>query len=49
MVVCGGVIPAPDCGYLLEHGAAAIFGPGTRLPAAGHEIMRLLNARHGHA
>jgi methylmalonyl-CoA mutase len=49
MVVCGGVIPAPDHEYLRQQGAAAIFGPGTKLPAAGREIMRLLDERHGHA
>ena len=29
MVVIGGVIPAQDYDFLYEHGAAAIFGPGT--------------------
>ena len=48
MVVCGGVVPAQDYDYLHEHGAAAIFGPGTRLPATGREIMRLLDGRPGH-
>jgi methylmalonyl-CoA mutase len=48
MVVCGGVVPAQDYDYLHEHGAAAIFGPGTRLPATGREIMRLLDERPGH-
>ena len=29
MCVIGGVIPAPNYQFLREHGAAAIFGPGT--------------------
>ena len=32
IVVIGGVIPAQDYEFLREHGAAAIFGPGTVIP-----------------
>jgi methylmalonyl-CoA mutase len=49
MVVCGVVIPAQDHDALRSAGVAAIFGPGAKLPAAGREIMRLLNERLGHA
>jgi len=49
MVVCGGVIPQQDYPALMEAGAAAIFGPGTKLPLAGAEILRLLEERLGHA
>jgi methylmalonyl-CoA mutase len=49
MVVCGGVIPQQDYAALRAAGVAAIFGPGTRLPDTGREIMRLLNERLGHA
>jgi len=42
LVVVGGVIPAQDYDYLYEHGAAAIFGPGTRLPEAATLIMEKL-------
>ena len=49
MVVCGGVIPQQDYEALRAAGVAAIFGPGTRLPDTGREIMRLLNERLGHA
>lgn len=35
-VVIGGVIPAQDYSYLIEKGAAAIFGPGTVIPIAGN-------------
>ena len=42
LVVCGGVVPQQDYAALRAAGAAAIFGPGTKLPFAGHEVMRLL-------
>ncbi|PID28461.1 MAG: methylmalonyl-CoA mutase [Candidatus Cloacimonadota bacterium] len=45
MVICGGVIPAQDYDYLYEHGAAAIFGPGTVLPVAAKKIIVELNKR----
>ena len=46
MVVCGGVIPAQDYEFLLAHGAAAIFGPGTVIPDSATKILGLLRARH---
>ena len=42
VVVCGGVVPQQDYDELRAAGAAAIFGPGTKLPVAGRETMRLL-------
>jgi methylmalonyl-CoA mutase len=45
MVVIGGVIPAQDYEFLYEHGAAAIFGPGTVIPAAASRIIRELEKR----
>ncbi len=42
IVVCGGVIPARDYDYLKERGVKAIFGPGTNIPNAAGEILRLL-------
>lgn len=45
IVICGGVIPAQDYDFLYEHGAAAIFGPGTKIPAAGIKIMELVKER----
>lgn len=45
IVICGGVIPAQDYEYLYEHGASAIFGPGTKIPEAGKKIMELVNER----
>lgn len=47
MVIVGGVIPSQDYDFLLEHGAAAIFGPGTKLPEAATTIMRLLFSKLG--
>ena len=45
IVICGGVIPAQDYEFLFEHGASAIFGPGTKIPEAGEKIMELINER----
>ena len=43
LVVIGGVIPQQDYDFLYEHGAAAIFGPGTVIPdAAGALIEQLI-------
>ena len=43
MVVAGGVIPAQDYDFLYKAGVSAIFGPGTRIPKAVIEMIRLLN------
>ena len=48
LVVCGGVVPHQDYEMLRAAGAAAIFGPGTKLPLAGREVMRLLDERSDH-
>ena len=45
MVVIGGVIPAQDYEYLREHGAAAIFGPGTIIPVAARKSLEQLLQR----
>ena len=45
MVVAGGVIPAQDYQFLYDHGASAIFGPGTVIPAAAKEMLTILNKR----
>ncbi|MEE8599481.1 methylmalonyl-CoA mutase [Euzebya tangerina] len=41
-VVVGGVIPPQDYAMLTEIGVAAIFGPGTNIPAAAREVVSLL-------
>ncbi|MFN8110561.1 MAG: methylmalonyl-CoA mutase [Thermoleophilia bacterium] len=45
LVVCGGVVPAQDYDALTQAGVAAIFGPGTNIPAAAAEVMELLEGR----
>jgi methylmalonyl-CoA mutase len=45
VVVCGGVIPAQDYDFLRQAGVAAIFGPGTNIPAAAAEILQLVRSR----
>jgi methylmalonyl-CoA mutase len=45
MVVCGGVIPAQDYEALHAAGAAAIFGPGTRIPDSSKRVLELLSER----
>ncbi|HPV14599.1 MAG TPA: methylmalonyl-CoA mutase [Candidatus Cloacimonadota bacterium] len=42
IVIVGGVIPPQDYDFLLENGAKAIFGPGTRLPEAATILMQKL-------
>lgn len=39
MVVAGGVIPVQDYDFLHKSGVAAIFGPGTNIPAAAIEVL----------
>ena len=45
MVCIGGVIPVQDYDNLYEHGAVAIFAPGTNIPEAGIKLLTLLIAR----
>jgi methylmalonyl-CoA mutase len=45
IVIIGGVIPPQDYNYLYEHGAAAIFGPGTKIPEAAIKLMKLIKKR----
>jgi len=42
MVVCGGVIPRQDYDFLQDAGVKAIFGPGTNIPEAARDILRLI-------
>jgi methylmalonyl-CoA mutase len=48
IVIVGGVIPSQDYQFLYDHGAAAIFGPGTRIPDAGMKLIHEINERFGH-
>ena len=47
IVVIGGVIPAQDYDFLREHGASAIFGPGTIVPVAAQTVLEELKRRTG--
>ena len=44
MIVVGGVIPAQDYKFLLDNGAAAIFGPGTKIADSAKKMLELLLA-----
>jgi methylmalonyl-CoA mutase len=45
LVVVGGVIPAQDYDFLKKAGVAAIYGPGTNIPAAAAEILGILRQK----
>jgi methylmalonyl-CoA mutase len=45
VVVCGGVIPPQDHDMLRAAGVAAIFGPGTNIPAAARQVLDLLRSK----
>ena len=42
LVICGGVIPQQDYQFLYDAGVKAIFGPGTNIPAAAEDILKLI-------
>jgi methylmalonyl-CoA mutase len=44
IVICGGVIPQQDYDFLRAAGVKAIFGPGTNIPAAAADILKLIRA-----
>ena len=46
IVTCGGVIPPQDYEYLYQQGAAAIFGPGAKIPGTAIKIMEEINKRY---
>jgi len=45
IVVVGGVIPPQDYEFLRAAGVAAIFGPGTNIPRAAGEILKLIKTK----
>lgn len=47
IVICGGVIPQQDYAFLKQAGVAAIFGPGTHIPSAARDILRLIGEARG--
>ncbi len=44
-VVVGGVVPPQDHAMLLDAGVSAIFGPGTRIPAAAAQVLELIRSQ----
>lgn len=42
MVIVGGVIPKQDYDYLFNSGAAAVFGPGTKISKAAITLLEIL-------
>jgi methylmalonyl-CoA mutase len=42
LVICGGVIPQQDYQFLYDAGVKAIFGPGTNIPNAAQDILKLI-------
>ncbi len=45
MIIVGGVIPSQDFAELREHGADAIYPPGTKIPESAHELLEILIER----
>jgi len=42
MVIVGGVVPKQDYLFLFDAGAAAVFGPGTKISEAAIEILEMM-------
>lgn len=42
MVIVGGVIPPQDYQFLYDAGVAGVFGPGTSIPKAAIDILKIL-------
>ena len=45
IVVAGGVIPPQDYDFLYQNGVSLIFGPGTHIPHAAQQIIKMLQER----
>ena len=45
MVIVGGVIPSQDFAELRDHGADAIYPPGTKIPESAQELLEILIKR----
>ena len=42
LVVLGGVVPSQDVAEMLSLGVAAVYGPGTNIPQAAAQVVRLI-------
>ncbi|MES0094730.1 methylmalonyl-CoA mutase [Mesorhizobium sp. M0030] len=45
IVVCGGVVPRQDYQFLMDHGVAAVFGPGTHILDAARAVIDLIEGK----
>ena len=48
-VFCGGVIPPQDYDFLKQAGVSGIYGPGTNIPPAAHEVLKIVRLRRAAA
>ncbi len=49
LVICGGVIPPQDYAELMAVGVSAVYGPGTNIPIAAAEMLKLIRGRRAQA
>jgi len=42
IVICGGVIPPQDYDEMLSFGVSAIYGPGTNILLAAHDVLKII-------
>jgi methylmalonyl-CoA mutase len=45
IVICGGVIPPQDYDEMLGLGVSAVYGPGTNILLAAHEVLEIIQQR----
>jgi methylmalonyl-CoA mutase len=45
IVICGGVIPPQDYDEMIGSGVAAVYGPGTNILLAAHEVIEIIRER----
>jgi len=45
IVICGGVIPPQDYDEMLGSGVSAVYGPGTNILLAAHEVLGIIQER----
>ena len=45
VVICGGVIPPQDYDEMLAMGVSAVYGPGTNILLAAHEVLGIIRDR----
>jgi len=45
IVICGGVIPPQDYDEMLGMGVSAVYGPGTNIVLAAHEVLGIIQQR----